>query len=511
MAKSIEKRAFSGVVWGGVSFGLTFVQNIVLVPIFLSYWGAEMYGLWIALMAAYTMIQRIDFGHQVYISFELNKLWVANRNKFTQVLGSAVSVALFLGVLEILVIISFWKFGLLGPLFGLDETEITRQGLHFALMAHMLEWLLIGNVGGVLVKLYTTFGNYDTSQRINILYRTITVIVIAIAAYNKFAILNTSITLVAVLIGFGIGQLTYFRYKYPFLYPWWQGANLKLGINNVVRSVPLTVSNLIDQFNITGISLLISSNLGLALIPAFTTLRSLTSTVKQATGLVLNPIVPDLARYYVERDFNRITQVLRANLFVSGFPANMLFFALMPFVAWIYQTWTAGKLEFNMLLFHLLALSALLMNLGSGLTGLVNAINNPKVITYITIAKLAAPAFALLTIRQLELYSVAVGVLLADILGTVIIPLSVVNKFYKENNQKFDFQIIWLGLMPILFIAFSFAAQIWLPTNLFYFVYFFTLGVNIFYFWLQWKRLDASVRNRITGLLTSKIPFLRKK
>lgn len=511
MVKSIEKRALKGTIWGGLNFAMIFFQNIVLVPIFLKYWGTENYGLWLAVYAAYGMLQRLDFGHQLFISYELNKLWVDDKKKFRAYLGSSLTVANLMGLFEIILVILLWKFGLLGTLFGLDETELLSKKLHLALLVIMTEWLLIGSVAGIIVKLFGTFGDYDIGQRVGFIFKLVTASVLTIAAFNGLSVFLTSIILTTLIILIGLITLIYFKFKYPNIFPWWKSASFKIGFSNLAKSTVLIFSGLVEQFNITGITLVISSNLGPGVIPAYTTLRAITSTIKQTTGLVLNPILPDMARFYVENKFDKLTQVLRANLFVTGLPANLIIFILMPFVQWIYQKWTGGVLQFNMPLFYILALSALITNFGSGMTSLINAINDTKLVLIVAISKLSAAAFIFATIKILGLLSIGIGILISDLISTVVIPIIVLTTIYKKNGHKFDFLGIIVGVIPILFIGVSFIAHIYFYNAIFYIVYILTWLINIYYFYRQWLILDIQVKQRLLSLFSKFIPNKTKR
>src|SRR5437867_7541300 len=47
-------------------------QTLALVPILLKYWGNANYGLWLALLAGFNLLQSLDLGHQNYVGNQLN-------------------------------------------------------------------------------------------------------------------------------------------------------------------------------------------------------------------------------------------------------------------------------------------------------------------------------------------------------------------------------------------------------------------------------------------------------
>ena len=75
------------------------VAQIVLVPVFLAYWGRERYGEWVTLSAVIAYLAIIDFGMQMFVVNRLNQCYV-NRDveEHTRVLQSALLVSVLFSV-----------------------------------------------------------------------------------------------------------------------------------------------------------------------------------------------------------------------------------------------------------------------------------------------------------------------------------------------------------------------------------------------------------------------------
>src|SRR5580704_12651281 len=73
-AAGVEKRAMSGIAAGTANFLSIAAQNLLIVPVFLSFWGKERYGIWLSLAAAQAILQTINNAHQGYVGNELNKI-----------------------------------------------------------------------------------------------------------------------------------------------------------------------------------------------------------------------------------------------------------------------------------------------------------------------------------------------------------------------------------------------------------------------------------------------------
>src|SRR5688572_18171403 len=104
----VEKRAIKGTLFGLIQFGLTFVQSVLLVPLLLTQWGQEKYGMYLAIFAFLQLLKTIDFGHQTYVGNEFNKIYFQNRSDSVVILGSSMMMALILGGVELLIFLGLW-------------------------------------------------------------------------------------------------------------------------------------------------------------------------------------------------------------------------------------------------------------------------------------------------------------------------------------------------------------------------------------------------------------------
>lgn len=61
---TIGKRASAGSIVGVVGVALNLGQSLLLVPLLLSFWHSETYGLWMAVTAVVALLISFDTGHQ---------------------------------------------------------------------------------------------------------------------------------------------------------------------------------------------------------------------------------------------------------------------------------------------------------------------------------------------------------------------------------------------------------------------------------------------------------------
>jgi Na+-driven multidrug efflux pump len=104
---STSKRIISGTIASWVKILLTFIIQILLVPVYLSFWSVEVYGIWIAIQAFSSVLSIIDISHQNYLGFEFLKFGHKKVYKISRYLSSSVLVSLFVGLSQLLLLVLF--------------------------------------------------------------------------------------------------------------------------------------------------------------------------------------------------------------------------------------------------------------------------------------------------------------------------------------------------------------------------------------------------------------------
>src|SRR4051812_13661426 len=101
---STASRLISGSAAAWIRIIITMIFQVVMVPVYLTYWGPEIYGVWIAIQSLIIMLTLLDLGHQTYVGFELYRLARHDILTFCRYLWSAILVSFFVAVFELLVI-----------------------------------------------------------------------------------------------------------------------------------------------------------------------------------------------------------------------------------------------------------------------------------------------------------------------------------------------------------------------------------------------------------------------
>jgi O-antigen/teichoic acid export membrane protein len=243
---------------------------------------------------------------------------------------------------------------------------------------------------------------------------------------------------------------------------------------------------------------MVSNYLSIAMIPVFTTLRTLTNTMNMVTNIFIQPLVPEMVRFHSQESKTKIVRVIQANWFFSGALVNIGFLILIPVAENLYHFWTNDKLVFNEALFYLLILSVILYNYGKGLTSYLSGINDLRAISTITWAKsIILFGVSIIWIKSLGLLSIGIAVLLSEVVGSVILP----NHFLKRhlgNEMKLE-RSIWQYSLPVIAMMVLVFMLYWFPGHK-YFISFLGLVMIVFLYYKQWHMLDIGIKDKVSGL-----------
>lgn len=507
MNNAVQKRVFNNYSIGLVSIIISFLQAIIIVPILLKYWGNDYYGVWISIFAGFSLIQTFDIGHQTYIGNLLNVEYHKDKIKFAENLGSSLLVALFLGAIELLITIIIIVSGYLNNFLGISNDVINYLTISYAIISLVLMWIITGSIGGILVKMLIPAGYMVQSIIWGIIFKLAQFLSLAFVSLSGGKILEASIiySIVQIILSFFV--FIYIKNKMPEFYPWWKITNIKIGIANLKKAGVLTLNNLLQQLTTNGLVLFITNIFTSSVVPAFTTVRTLTNSATIFTNLFITSIQPDLIKYHAKEEIGKLQSTLNANWFFSGLIVNTGLILVLPFVTEIFRIWTKGLISFDFNLFISLAASISVINFGAGLYNYIYGINNLRAISVITLTRVITLfGFSYYLSGFMGLSGIGTAILISEIFSSMILPYYFVQEILKTFNGNLGIKTSFTAIAPPVIIitiaafslsGFKFNSYIWS------FALLLTIGIYIF----NWKILDKKIKERAKMLINDIMKF----
>lgn len=417
---STTKRIISGTAASWARIGVTMLTQVALVPIILSYWNIETYGMWIAIQALVVVFSTLDRGYSDFLQFEFLKLGTDNKAKISTLLWSGLSIISFLSLVELIILYFIAFYGDIDSIFGTDI--LSREDYRFEVgCSLLLQWILwiFANIIGLFFRALSPFGYYPRMEWWNVIQGIVGSAITVIAIASGANLLETTI---CSTIGYLILLLMQYINIHSLLKKEGIGLNtvsLSLGFTQYVTSITLSARYFLENFKQQGVRLLLAPLVGAASLAAFVTTRTGANVALQGLSTITNPLMPELMRFLHQKDqekmqmaFDSIWLVVVAILA----PAVLVIQAVAPF---LFTIWTKGKIDYDPYLFASLSLGVLVYGIAQPATAIANGNNLLRVQMQISLASsLIVVAGIFFLVPYVNIVGAGIALLTAEIVAS---------------------------------------------------------------------------------------------
>ncbi|MCR1025197.1 hypothetical protein NQT66_10300 [Cellulophaga baltica] len=419
---SLKKRLLNNGLASILSKGVRVLEQLFLVPFFISAWGAAYYGEWITLtiIPSVMAFSNLGFGSAAANSLILsyasgNKQKAADISKTGfYIITIMVLIAILIGAIVIYILDIFQIF---------DKSLIDSQDAILAVSILILARLL--NFYDQLRESY-----YRAAQRA----------ALSINLLSIRAALNLGAGLIVLLLGYGIVTFAISQLTVTIffgLFYWFKGRQV-LGLYREYNGVK--DSKILKDITTKGLSYLmlpvwqiiyfqgttfvVRIVLGPEAVAIFNTARTLSRSLNQLLYLVEPTVFPELQIAIGKNDWKTAKQIFRVSI-IGVFLLSLIgVIFLAIFGLWFYDIWTDNKLHLPQAMWYIL-ISAMLFNALWYTTEMVfRAVNQPKKMGIYGL--IAAISSVLLTYFLATIYGItgaAIGAVSLDlILVFLVVP-----------------------------------------------------------------------------------------
>ena len=238
-----------------------------------------------------------------------------------------------------------------------------------------------------------------------------------------------------------------------------------------------------------------------SIVPAFTTLRTITNTTTSVANVFLFSLNPDLARYHAKGEIAKLNSAFNSHWFFSGIIVNIGMILILPFIQQIYFLWTKGILAFDLSLFILLAVSISIINFGSGYYYYLVVINNLLSQTFITIARaIIIFGTGYFFVRMFGLTGIGFSIVISEIICSGLLTVYFLNQEYKKTGSMIEKKYLIVAVLPPLLILLLSSIIIFSKElNLLYWAVTLLSMLTVYFYY--WKILDNEVKDRAKNLI----------
>lgn len=501
-ATPIEHRLARTSVASWVTTIITLLIQVISVPICLHYWGTNQYGIWLALLAAFTLMRTIDYGYTMYIGNEINILYHIDDNKLRKILASSIWGILALGIVQLFILISLYMFDGMGILIN-HTTHAYHTELFIALLIMSVSWICTASYIGIVHRLLNPLGMLYQSTWMMMWLQVAEFLVVIIAAYFKISILSTTIIYSAVLVIFYICSAIYVKSLLPMYFPWWQNGELKIGIKDIFNCLPVTFGWMMTQGGLSALVILISAFLSPTAIPAFSTLRTISNLWTTLINSFTTPMIPEAVRFYATNQWQKLTSLNNIHwLLISGL-INLSILIIYPFIGMIFNLWTNYRLIFDLDLLNMLLATIVIFGMGAFMNAFLNGINSSA---YIMLSSALRGGIALLLgwilLSKYGTFGLGIAIFCAEIIVFILTFFWFFNQIIDKIGGKI-LLMTWSWVSSLCIVLFLISQCFHLGIH--NYIYSLTVTIVILSSIFSWKNLEAEIKIRILSLAKKKL------
>ena len=365
---------------GAASLGqiLNILSQLALVPLYIKVWGTPLYGEWLILSAAPSVIAMAgDFGFGTVAANEMN-IAVARNDK---------DYALKVFQNNWLVISAFSFLFLAVASIGLAVLPVnTSLNLHLIadndaklIIALFLFTILLSQQNVLLMAALRCDGNYVAGLLVGNIGRLVELVLVAVLLFAYHAApltLVITLTITGILTTFTNWVLVRTRS------PWIKHGTKHFSMEIIKVQTPQALSFLsfpiTQAFSIQGTVILVGYLLNPAAVVVLTTTRTFMNVIKQVVAVVNSSIWPEMTTAFGQHDSAKFQ-----NIFIRAVQAVALIVVCFNLSIWlvgkpIYQFWTKHKVDFDGTFFYAFAAVTSISALWSIFGMVQNATNNTK-------------------------------------------------------------------------------------------------------------------------------------
>lgn len=346
----IHRRLLMGWLGKGLALAINFGEQILLVPVFLVFWGPERYGDWLVLLSAAGFVALLDTGLQTYYANAMQAA-LAQRNAegFARLFhqGTAVYAAVICVTLPVLAVIAHqapWAEWL-----NLKRTAAgPAAGVVLILGLNFLAALPFGMANAV----YRAHGHFATGIMVANLARLVLVGAVALSLWSGAGMTALALVYVACISASWAAMIAHQRRHYP---------GLRYGIAWPDRGARKALCAIAPLYAVAPASMLVTTHATVVLISTlaaagtavvmYTTLRTLTGVARMAMDQIMHVTGVEIARQFAEGDRRALGTlhdfIARLAGGVCGALAGLVAVIGPPFLA----IWTVGRVPFDAAVF----------------------------------------------------------------------------------------------------------------------------------------------------------------
>lgn len=352
MSNNLGERLIKGIASNVLGQLINVIIQVGSVPLFIHFWGVNLYGEWLILNSVPAYFSMCDIGFASIATNEMNMLVAQNdRSQALEVFQSSwLFISSVSGVIALVVLAAIWFI-------PLERSLNLTQQTHFEVAAIVLVltfYVLTGLQNSLLVASFRCEGNYALGALCSNLLRLSEYSVSAIAVvFGATPLLTACLFLLVRGTGtFGIWLIL--KRKSPWIVCGYKQAKLTTARRLAVPSIAYMGFPLGNALINQGIVTVIGVVLGSTAVVVFSTVRTLSRIAFQATAAINNTVWSEISTAYGTGNLELARKLHRYSCQASLWLSTLAVASLFVTGEWIIQIWTRSKVTVDASFLHIM-------------------------------------------------------------------------------------------------------------------------------------------------------------
>ena len=369
------KRLIQGLGANFLGQVINLASRVLLVPLFLAAWGAQVYGEWLLLSSIVAYLSLTDLGGQLYIVNRLTQAYAqqdippipqdpAHRARPVSSPCPWRCSSSFVGVI------------LLFPPGALLQITITGPTTVFLVLSVLAFQLVFSLPQGILLGVYRGVGLLPRGVMLSNLMQGMIILFVAAGLWLRCGMvtivcLQMLPALIVALIALGDLNRIFPQFNLLSL----QEADFSFGLSFLNPSFHFLLIQIAQACSIQGMVMIVGIVLGSVPVVVFSTMRTVVYSMRQVLGLLAQTAWPEMTRLDAEGNNDKLQLLFRGILRTTMVATTCLVIVFHFWGGAIFHAWLGNRVAYSQTLMDLFLLYLVLLLVWNSCGHLLMAIN----------------------------------------------------------------------------------------------------------------------------------------
>ncbi|MXN91962.1 hypothetical protein GR160_12075 [Flavobacterium sp. Sd200] len=454
----IRSGYFHSVKWGGYIIALSFIRQLLIVPVFFAAIGFNDYAFWLVLSAIVLMIRSLNLGQLHYTSNLINLNYHYKKNIDSELRsGQGANIIWILIQVIIGLAVSFPQ--VLAFFSNFSVNYLVSSWAQYSFILLLFSRIIFQYTNLYLLRLFEPLGKINLTIKYQFFSDLIDFAALLIGIYISGSIFYSCLIVFVFSLVFLVFIYLFVKRNVPFTVPVFKGINYYESFLIVKASMYLTFSFVIEKIYEVGLNLVVVRTYATQVLPQFTTNRVMSNFLYRVSDVMVKPLFPAIQKEFTLNNERYVLSNMVTFWRVSNAVLIVCITLGMPFFFDLYKFWTGNKLELNMGLICYLFIAIAFQNFSMIFIEFFKKTNLTKQMLTVNIIKVS------LTVSGIFLFGFinnVPGLGIAMIMGEVVSLVYVFKVVMNSFKTNYVLKIFIGNLLPVVIFSISLALYIYL-------------------------------------------------